>query len=414
MKLIRQTNRNFAIIILIVLPQASLLLFVSLDHFLSDEVDEKLKVDELRITEQLRSNPNFISMAPIIEVKQLSKKSAGKSEIKNVFVYDPIEKEKELFRQLSSIKRINGNWYSIKVRHSIIENKDFALAIGLTMIAILLLTFAFLLLLNYRFSKKLWRPFYHNLDVLKHFSFSGKHEIQLKDSKITEFQDLKYSLEKLTNKLQSDFRSLKEFTENASHEIQTPLSIISLNLEEVLQDEHTEENYKKLYHCYQSIQRLSKLNDRLLLLAKLDNDQFNGLSEVNFNRLFEAKLEEFIPLLNEREISMNIHDTGTFIHECDPILANMLVVNLLSNVVKHASTNSVCTLDIGSGAFSLINETSSHIKQEALFERFKKGNAAQSSTGLGLSIVKRIVEVSSLTIQVELAENEFKLTINKA
>lgn len=413
MKLIRKTNLNFGLIILIVLPIASILLFISLNYFLSDEVDEKLRVDELRIIEQLKSNPEFISMAPIIEVEQLENKIEIKEEIKNVLVYDPIEKEEEPFRQLASVKEINGNWYLIKVRHSIIENKDFAIAIGLTMIAILLVVFSILILLNYRFSKKLWSPFYKNIDQLKGFSFSKEGKIQLENSKISEFQDLKDSLEKLTDKLQKDYKTLKEFTENASHEIQTPLSIISLSLEEVLQDNHSEENYKKLYSCYQSIQRLSKLNERLLFLTKLDNNQFNALEEIDFNKLLKEKLEEYESLLTEKGINVKVIELNRFSHKCDPVLANMLVLNLLSNVEKHALSNSEFILEIDLDHFTLINSTNSKINQEELFERFKKGSDSLNSTGLGLSIVKKITEVSSLSIDAELSKNKFQIRIHK-
>lgn len=413
MKLIRKTNLNFALIILVVLPIASILLFISLNYFLSDEVDEKLRVDELRIIEQLKNNPEFISMAPVIEVEQIENKIEIEEEIKNVLVYDPIEKEKEPFRQLESVKEINGNSYHIKVRHSIIENKDFAIAIGITMIAILLLVFSILILLNYRFSKKLWSPFYKNIDQLKGFSFSKEEKIQLENSKISEFQDLKNSLEKLTDKLQKDYKTLKEFTENASHEIQTPLSIISLHLEEVLQDNHSEENYKKLYSCYQSIQRLSKLNERLLFLTKLDNNQFNALEEIDFNKLFKEKLEGYKFLLTENGITVKVIELNRFTHNCDPILADMLVLNLLSNVEKHALPNSEFILEIDSDNFTLINSTNSKIKQEELFERFKKGSNSRNSTGLGLPIVRRITEVSSLSIDAELNKNKFQIHINK-
>lgn len=414
MKLISRTTRNFALVVLIVLPIASGLLFLSLNYFLNDEVDEKLRVDELRITEQIKKTPDFISMAPIIEVGKTDIRKTIVGKIQNVFIYDPIEKEEEPFRELISVKEINGEWYIIKVRHSIIEDKDFALAIGLAMVLILLLVFALLLILNHRFSKKLWNPFYKNIERLKTFSFTGEEKLKLEDSTVNEFQDLKDSLEKLTNKLQKDYKSLKEFTENASHEIQTPLSIISLNLEEVLQDDHSEKNYKKLYQCYQSIQRLSKLNDRLLFLAKLDNNQYNDLADINLNQLFEEKLIEFGPLLNEKHIAIDYIQTGVFICRCDAILANMLVINLLSNIVKHATPNSTASIKITAHQLTLANNTNTSIDQEEIFERFKKGIQTKDSTGLGLSIVKRIIEVSYLSIQSSINQGVFTITIKKS
>lgn len=164
MKLINKTNRNFIVVILIVLPISCILLFFLLNYYISDEVDEKLRVDEMRIIEQLKNNPTFISIAPVIEVSEIESEINVDEEIKNVLVFDPIEKEKEPFRELTSVQQINGKWYLIKVRHSTIEDKDFFIAIGLTMVIILVLIFTLLIFLNNRLSLKLWKPFYHNIN----------------------------------------------------------------------------------------------------------------------------------------------------------------------------------------------------------------------------------------------------------
>lgn len=413
MKLITKTNRNYFITILVVLPISCVLLYVSLNYFISEEIDEKLYVDQLRIEKQLQLNSEFISMAPVIEVKEVEKSTKVNEGIRNVLVYDPIEKEDEPFRELVSIREINGKFYLIKVRHSIIENKDFILAIGATMLGILVLILALLILLNHRLSLKLWKPFYFNISALKKYSFSNDENIVLADSKIDEFQDLKQSLVLLTDKLRKDYNSLKEFTENASHEIQTPLSIISLNLEEILQEEHTEANYKKIYVCYQSVQRLSKLNERLLLLTKLDNNQFNEFTEVDFNEVVSDKIQEFKPLFKERNLDFVLDEKSKFIHSMDSLLANMVVINLLSNIAKYATPETTCQIEISANRLKFSNSIESPIDDQHLFERFKKGNDSSNSTGLGLSIVKRIIEVSDLEIHVSIDDGIFSIWIEK-
>ncbi|MFT6922167.1 MAG: two-component system OmpR family sensor kinase [Crocinitomicaceae bacterium] len=413
MKLITKTNRNYFITILVVLPISCVLLYVSLNYFISEEIDEKLYVDQLRIEEQLRLNSAFISMAPVIEVKEVDKSTRVVEGIRNVLVYDPIEKEDEPFRELVSIREINGKSYLIKVRHSIIEDKDFVLVIGATMLGILIVILTLLILLNQRLSLKLWKPFYSNISALKTYSFSNNKNIVLADSKIDEFQDLKQSLVVLTDKLRKDYNSLKEFTENASHEIQTPLSIISLNLEEILQEEHSEANYKKIYVCYQSVQRLSKLNERLLLLTKLDNNQFNQFTEVDFNEIVSDKIQEFKPLFKERDLDFVLDEKSRFIHSMDSLLANMVVINILSNVAKYATPETTCQIEISTNRLKFSNSIESPIDDQHLFERFKKGNDSSNSTGLGLSIVKRIIEVSDLEVHVSGDEETFSIWIEK-
>jgi len=413
MKLISKTNRNFSIAILIVLPIACILLFVSLNYFIADEVDEKLRVDQLRIREQLKRTPELISMAPIFEVEEVQQSTQVKVGIRDVRLYDPIEKEDEPFRELVSKHQINGKWYAVKVRHSTIEEEDFMLAIGATMAVMLLLVLVFLRYLNARFSLKIWRPFYANIEALKAYGFNEDAGIQLEDSNLDEFQDLKQSIIQLTDKLRGDYNALKEFTENASHEIQTPLSIVSMHLEEILQEEHSEATYKKLYACYQSVLRLSKMNDRLLVLTKLDNNQYNQRVEINFNALLEDKIQEFAPLFKECTLEVAIAEKGQFTHPMDAVLANMLLVNLLSNIVKHAVHGRPVQIEITDHSLELSNGFEGSIDETQLFKRFKKGNNAASSTGLGLAIVKRIVAGSDLHIQASTKNNLFTITIKK-
>lgn len=413
MKLINKTNRNFAVLILLLLPIASLILYVSIGYFIAQEVDEKLRVDEMRIVQQLNENPSFISMAPLIEVELLAEDMVVEEGIKNVVTYDPIEKEDEPFRELVAKHEIKGVHYLVKVRHSILEDKDFILAIVLAMSAVLLVMFTFLYVLNNKLSLNLWKPFYTNMNRLTAFSLHEDEPLELEDSKIDEFQALKSSLLLLTTKLQQDYKSLKEFTENASHEIQTPLAIILINLEAVLQEELDEKTASKLYVCYQSVKRLSKLNERLLLLTKLDNNQFENRTELNLTNLIELKIDEFQPLFAEKKLSARFLNKGVFNHDMDAVLANMLIVNLLSNIVKHARDEGSFMIETRTDALVFSNQTGENIVIATVFNRFVKGVDAKNSTGLGLAIVKRIVEVSHLTIDARMNEGLFEMTIKK-
>lgn len=412
MKLIKKTNKNFILILLGVLPVACMLLFFSLTYFISDEVDEKLRVDELRIIEHLKEHPDFISMDPIISVSEVNSQDNFETGIRDVYVYDPIEKEEEPFRELVSVNEINGKFYLIKVRHSTIESKDFIIAIVLSMLVILILMFVMLFIVNTKLSLKLWRPFYSNLNELKSYSLVSNEPIKLIDSEIDEFRDLRISLVQLTTKLQADYQSLKEFTENASHEIQTPLSILSLNLDEILQSTHSEENYKKLYSCYQSVQRLSKLNEKLLLLTKIENNQFTNLVLVDFNSLIKEKIEEFDTLLDNNELKVDLLEEGSFRVNIDPVLANMLIINLISNAIKHSPKKGLIEIKIDKNSLGLKNDTLVPIDSTRIFERFKKGNDAGNSTGLGLSIVKSIADFSKLKILVTATEKKFLIEIH--
>jgi two-component system, OmpR family, sensor kinase len=234
-KLIEKTNQQFLVVLVILLSLSSVIIFLLLNRYIKDELDEKLRNDEWRIIEKLKENPHIISISPIIEVDTTNITLENEGEIKNVMVYDFIEKEKEPYRELVSIKKINNTFYRIQVRQSTIENKDMLFAIGITLFSVFALLVVILFYINNRLSVRLWKPFNRNIEALKSYSFKENKPIALQSSDVEEFQQLNESLEELTSKLSKDYIALKEFTENASHEIQTPLSIILLNIEAVLQ-----------------------------------------------------------------------------------------------------------------------------------------------------------------------------------
>lgn len=413
MKLIQRTNRNFLFAGLLVLPLSALFLFYGLDYFLKGEIDEQLALDETRIILQLKTNNEIFSVSPILEIQAVQGFTNEFRVIKNVKVYDPIEKEKELFRELHSIVSINGNLYEIKVRHAIIENEDVLVVIGVTMLLLLILVIITLFIFNNRASKKTWKPFYQNLEIIKKFSLEDKNKPVFINSKIEEFNSLSTTLNELTSKIQNDYDTLKEFAENASHEIQTPLTVISMNLEEMLQEEMSEANYGKLYSILQSTQKLSKLNEKLLLLSKLENNQFHNSEEINLTELVKIKLEEFTPILEDQEIKIEVKLENDFYVLMDPFLANLMISNLLSNAVKHNNESKLIQINVGSDEIVFKNTSKGVLEMDKIFNRFHKQTTNKNSVGLGLSIVKKIIDVSNLNISVSRNSEIFTLQINK-
>jgi len=397
MKLIQKTNRSYLLILLIVFPIACVFFFFILKYFVEDETNEKLRADEFRIIERLKVDTSIVSIAPIIDV-ELSLKDVTEPIIQNIYLYDPVEKEEELFRELSSVVDVNGIHYSIKVRHSTIESKDFLSVIGLSFAFILILILSLLYVINRRVFNKLWGPFYKNLQLLRSFSITTNENLILEESEVTEFKELNHCLVKLTNKLGNDYRLLKEFTENASHELQTPLTIILLNLDETLQKPLDQETYKKIYSCFVTAKRLSLLNEKLLLLTKLDNDQYGDVLEINMNESFQKQLEELAPLIEEKRIQLKVDNFGEFRTKMDPILTNILINNILSNAIRHNHQEGIIHISISSSNFTIVNSSKEKLPDQQLFDRFIKGRNSPDSVGLGLSIIKKICTIYNLKV----------------
>jgi signal transduction histidine kinase len=184
-------------------------------------------------------------------------------------------------------------------------------------------------------NRTVWSSFEHNLHVIESYSLKQQEDIALEKSDIEEFERLSNIITDFTRKMKSDYLSLKEFTENASHEIQTPLSIALMNLEEILQYDIKEDLFQKVVNVINSLKRLSAINQNLILLTKIENRQFDSSSEVSIHEKVLQKKDEFTGLFESKELDVKIQSEGDFVVRMNEYLSDVLVGNLLSNAVKH-------------------------------------------------------------------------------
>jgi signal transduction histidine kinase len=205
-------------------------------------------------------------------------------------------------------------------------------------------------------------------------------------------------IETLTKKLSADYLSLKEFTENASHEIQTPLSVALLHLDEVLQQDINEEAFSKTLAAIQALKRLSSLNQSLILLAKIDNRQFKAEDRISMNEIMEKKLLDFEPLIKAKNLEFKYTVENDFRLKIHEQLADILLGNLLSNAINHNLDGGSIQLSIGRNELMICNTGSPNtLTQETAFNRFTKGDS--KSYGLGLAMVKKICDTHDMEIR---------------
>ena len=259
------------------------------------------------------------------------------------------------------------------------------------MVLILLVT---LFLINRFFLNKLWKPFNTTLQQIKQFNLSGRNNINLEQSKITEFTELNHAVSIMTNRVSQDYDEIKNFTENASHEIQTPLAIIKSKLELLSQSENLkEEQMNTIQSVYEATNRLSKLNQSLILLTKIDNQQFRESEEVNISILINKHLSNYEELIAAKLITIkkNIEDNVKM--NMNETLAEILIANLITNAIKHNIDKGIIEITLTNNRLCISNTgIPLECDPSELFERFKKDKVSSESLGLGLSIVKKICE----------------------
>jgi signal transduction histidine kinase len=375
-----------------------------------NEAKETLLGTELLIKSQISETGEVSDIYPIIEVKRINEQTETKPLLKEIYIKDEFEDEMEPYLEYSNQIKINDSWFSIKLRQSLFESEDLVIVLALTLFALLLLAFALSFFISKKMNKTVWAGFEHNLHEIENFDFGNRNDLKLNSSNIEEFDRLNRVVIQLTEKLKSDYLLLKEFTENTSHEIQTPLSIVLMNLEEVLQQDLNEETFKKVVNSINAIKRLSTLNQSLILLTKIENRQFKAEKTLSFKNIINNKLEEFKNLIESKKLNVVFHSGQDFTIEMSEHLADVLLNNLLSNAINHNIAGGRIQISINEKEIKTCNSgNKTSLTDKTIFDRFSRGNS--NSFGLGLFIVKKICEIHNLEIHYH--QNELHcFTIN--
>ena len=384
---------------------------------LFDELtDERLSQSKAEIEAYVQFNdslPVFFQSASAKFIVQRVAVLAADS-FSDTMMFNEFEQEEEPYRRLSFVLPLHNQLYKVDLLQSAVETEDIAEMVFLLQIGLMLAMFFILYWVQKRLSERLWRPFYDTLESLRNFRVSQPAPLSLSDTLIDEFAELNATLERITDKIRQDYHSLKRFTENASHEIQTPLAVIQAKLETLLQsDDLSNEQLALLYSSQRAAARLSRLQQNLLLLVKIENEQFQLLKKVDIKGLVESKLA----LLEDFIAAKNLHvqiEGNTPKRQLDPFLAETLVGNLLGNAVKHNLPDGGW-LKVQLQEKQLIVSNSATMPASPageLIARFRRSDTQVEGLGLGLSIAKEICEQYRWTLEVSFDKGTWETIVH--
>jgi len=206
---------------------------------------------------------------------------------------------------------------------------------------------------------------------------------------------------------------LKAFTENASHEIQTPLAIINSKLDLLMQDERlTDTQSQALHEAGSALQRLSRLNKSLLLLTRIENKQFNETSNIDLHKRIEEKLSELKELIDDKNIEVNRNLKNSNIN-MNSDLADILLNNLIGNAIRHTSKNGQISITLSPKELTIQNSANGvALPKQELFNRFYKPVSSNDGNGLGLSILKQICDASGYSISYNFINEKHEFSIH--
>ena len=263
-----------------------------------------------------------------------------------------------------------------------------------------LLLLAVVLVGGFLVSRWLLGPFKVVLTAMKSFSVRSEEPLHLAKTSTVEFGRLNAFLNLMASRSRREYGALKEFSEHASHEIQTPLAIARGKLELLMQSSKMGgEELRLVQSALQSINRLSRLGRSLGLLTKIENEEFANAVPVNVQELLQGMQEDFEELISVKGLTLTLNLQEEVTWHMDPALADVLVINLMQNAIRHNTEQGTITITLEKGMLTISNTGNAPEQPtEQLFQRFKKGRGSEASIGLGLSIVKRICDLNSMSV----------------
>lgn len=418
MKLLDKSTRYYLVYSLCVFSIGSLFFYFSIQQVIYDGIDEALHQEKIVLVNNLKYEKKIDSLKlnEFTFIQRLDTKPHDQYD-KYYTISPPKDSTlKHEHRQLESVFKHDGVYYMLKIKQSLKEEEELVeslVPVGIVMFMILLV--GILVITNF-ISVRLWAPFYGVIDKLRSYDVKKGTIIEYEKMAVDEFDRLSKDLFVMTSKINDDFIKQKEFNENFSHELQTPLAIIQNNLELMIQSPNLkEEEMNHAASVLEAVRRITSLSKGLLLLARIDNNQFVDVTGVNMMNLSKKHIQFFSGIIEDRKISIeeNYNNDNVWV-SANQSLMDILFSNLLTNAIRH---------NIEEGGFISIEITKNQLivknsgkalegDVKTIFDRFVKLGEKKNSIGLGLPIVKRICEVSGFSIFYENKGTEHIVTID--
>lgn len=409
MKLATRYNQVNLFTSLVVLVITGIIYYAVIHFILTEELDRDLAVEE----DEIRQYAATYHKLPLansyldqqIVFKELDPKLPLVRGFQYTNYYNSTEHENEPGRSLVTWVKLPSQTYEVIITKSRVESEDLVRIIVFITLGVFVLLLAVMLLVNRLLLNRLWKPFYQILQQMKTYDLAKMDRINKEHTDIDEFKELNESANAMATRVRRDYNELKTFADNASHEMMTPLAVINSKLDSLLQTgAFTAEQGAILEDVYHGVGRLFRLNQSLLLLAKIENNLIPDLQEFDLRELVESKIRQFQELLEKDELKLDSRLEPCQI-KMSKYLADMLLNNLFSNAIRHNQPQGLVTVALHNQVLRICNTGKSTVLDVHLFERFTKGSSSEG-LGLGLAIVKQICTLYGFAISYAYEQNQ--------
>lgn len=407
MNLLHYTNRVILLVILFFMALWGTVFYYLIIGNVMEETDESLANTREILLGKVLQEPELLSTPDsIMQRYSFRELSDEEAEAYQEVFYDStmyIKSEKETLPvrvMRSAFRMADGRYYELTLTVSTLEREDLIHAIWW---ALLVLYFVILLCITfgiYASLKRVFRPLNLLLEWLKRIS-PGKPIPELDNqTSIREFRILNEAAMEMALRIDRVYREQKQFIENASHELQTPLAVIRGKLELLSEtDQMNECQLAYVNDMFASLNKVVQLNKSLLLLSRISNGQFVAATDVDVRNVVTDIMEDMNEIYAHKKIESHIEVKAPFLLMMDESLAHIMIANLLKNAMVHTPHGGKINILIARNLLEIRNSGDKPLDAELIFQRFYRGaDRNQESTGLGLALVKSIADYYHLSL----------------
>lgn len=420
MKLLAQTARSYILLAAIVLLLGVPALYFTIRTVLIHRLDGELWEHKSSFVQSLRliTSENELSVYKHFYEEFSLNEIPYKIERDSIYTtetYDSAAGRVTPYRMLRSGVFMNGKNYELLIRESLITTRELIFIILLVKAVILASLLTGLVLINQKMTKKIFSPFYLMVKNLREFNIEKDSSFPEVPSHIDEFRELNRALIRLTKRNHQSYIGQKEFTENAAHELQTPLAIIRTKLELLMQASEMNTNQAELLgELYAATNRINRLNKSLLMLSRLENTSFPELERVDMQEVIERVLSQYNEVFQGRGIHVVNHANETTWMTNESMM-EILISNLISNAAKFTASGGWFQIDLTKNELIFSNSGAELQHPDKIFNRFQRESIQKNGVGLGLTICKQICSVLEYDLHYYYAaeRHHFKITIRR-
>lgn len=325
-----------------------------------------------------------------------------------------IEGEENEYRILTHHFSFGNEGYQLEIGSSLGEVNDLTFIIRFFIIIVLFVILLVTFLADTVYIEYLLKPFYKIIDTkIRRVNEPEVFDHTPINAKSRDFRELDLVLNQMMDRIAELFKKEKQFISNVSHELLTPIALLKSKFENLLQNESLDENaFDKIAGSLRTLDMLKKIINNLLLISRIENNQYEANEEINFHEIINDVEEDLQDRIEDKGIRFVNEMKNDLIFRGNKTLLHILIYNLVTNAIKYNKPDGSIVVSDGftlneyfiSVADSGIGMSDSQI--ENIFNRFARVSSDQEGQGLGLAIAKSIAVFHHIEIKVVSSMNE--------